>query len=323
MKLGYPNHGLRVTVRLHGTVVGQRVLWSPPVTQLLNMALLTVAASLFLSGLASREITLLGLWTPELSRLAIALLAPTGIVLALLALAWRRQFRLGLDGDDAVPTADGKALATITWNPGHMPVFVDHSDHDRAIVVDRDARWSWSSGDVDVDVAAQERENARRIPTDPLGDMGLVVVALTLYVGVMQAQSIFEMMPQPVAQDAQYEVTPELIARLLNKDLDGADEGIAPRVERPDSERKEGDAYMPAGTEGLVTRAGGGEVEGPRVVRRPKSDLEQLESPAERARRVRQGQHAGNGRFTQPPGCLGTPARARDATGYAGPHRAA
>jgi len=279
MKLGYPRHGLRVTVRLNGTVVGQRVLWSPPVSALLTMAALTGVAALVMDLLGDSGVTLLGFWTPLMSELAILLLAPTGVVLALTALLWRRRVHLGVDGDDAVPTPGGLPLASITWAPGELPSFVDHTAADRVIEMGPDARWRWAMDKVEVEVAAQDHQSARRMPTDPLGDVGLVVVALALYVGVMQAQLFGELMPQPAAPGSGNDVSPELIARLLEKDLDGADEGLTERAQRPDHERKTGDSYLPAGAPGPMTRVGGGPVEGPAVVRAPPSEEQALDPP--------------------------------------------
>ena len=120
MKLGYPRHGLRVTVRLHGTVVSQRVLWAPPVGELLSLSLAAGALCFLFGRLASHDITLMGLWSPLLSQLSVLLLFPTGVGLALAALLWPRHAALG-SGRDAVPTPDGGALATVDWAIGRRP----------------------------------------------------------------------------------------------------------------------------------------------------------------------------------------------------------
>lgn len=278
--LGYPRHGLRVTVRLHGSVVSQRVLWAPPVGPLLSLAALAVAGSAAVGALAHHQVTLAGFWTPVVSQLALVLLAPSGVALGLAALAWPRVQRVGDDDADAVPTPDGLPLATVRWAPGRDPVFFDHLDGDRALVMGADAAWRWGREGVEVDVVAQAREHARRMPTDPLGDMGLVVVALALYVAVMQAGLLVELSPGRAGAGAQgYEVSPELIARLLQRDLDGEEQGISERVERPDYDQEFQGLFMPAGSEGALHRVSGGANQGDEVWRGPAPEDEVERAP--------------------------------------------
>jgi tetratricopeptide (TPR) repeat protein len=266
--LGYPRHGLRVTVRLHGSVVSQRVLWAPPVGMLLALSALSIAGSAAMGALAHLELTVAGFWTPVVSQLALVLLAPSGAALAIAALAWPRVQRVGDDDSDAVPTPDGLPLATVSWAPGRDPVFSDHMDGDRPLVMGSSSTWSWAREGVEVDVVAQAREPARRLPTDPLGDVGLVVVALALYVAVMQAGLLVELSPGRAGAGAQgYEVSPELIARLLQRDLDGEEQGISERVDRPDYDREFQGLFMPAGNDGALSRVSGGQNQGDEVWR--------------------------------------------------------
>lgn len=270
MNLGYPLHGLRVTVRLNDSVVSQRVVWAPPVAELLSLALLSGLVAFIMSLLAANNVVLMGVWSPLMSQLAVVLLVPTGMVLALVGLLWPRQVDLGANGGDAVPTPDGLPLGRVLWAPGRDPVFIDHTDGDQRRSMDAHARWSWSAGDVHVDVSAQHREHARRLPTDPLGDMGLVVVALALYVGMMQARIFVEVMPGQTTIGADdYQLSPELIARLLERDLDGEDQALPERADRPEFDRQGPGVYLPAGNDGTMARAGGGANQGPQVVRTP------------------------------------------------------
>lgn len=275
-RLGYPRHGLRVTVRLHGSVVSQRVLWAPPVGSLLGLSALAILSSAAMGALAHFELTLAGFWTPVVSQLALVLLAPSGAALAVAALAWPRVQRVGDDGDDAVPTPDGLPLATVRWAPGQDPVFTDHCNGDRPLTMGVDSAWRWAREGVEVDVGAQVREVARRLPTDPLGDMGMVVVALALYVAVMQAGLLVELSPGRAGAGAQgYEVSPELIARLLQRDLDGEEQGISERVERPDYDGEFQGLFMPAGNDGQFGRVSGGANQGDEVWRGDPPEAEQ------------------------------------------------
>ncbi len=267
MKLGYPRHGLRLTVRLHGTVVSQRVLWAPPVGELLSLAIATGGLSFLFGQLASGDVTLLGVWSPLMSQLAVLMLFPTGVALALASLFWPRASRVGV-GHDAVPTPHGLALATVHWAPRKDPVLVDHQDDDKKIVLDAKGDWRWRHDAVELDLQAQHREVARRLPTDPLGDIGLVVVALALYVGMLQARTFIEVMPGQAAPGADaYEISPELIARLLERDFEGADQGVQPRVDRPELDQDHRGVYLPVGNQGVLSRTGGGATQGDEVHR--------------------------------------------------------
>lgn len=280
MKLGYARHGLRVTVRLHGTVVSQRVLWAPPVEELLSLALVGGGVAFVMSLLARGNVEVLGVWSPLMSQLSVLLLVPSSVAAALAALAWPRRLELGEHGRDAVPGPDGGPLARVEWEPGKDPLLVDHTRGEQALQMGPGARWGWASDGVEVDVQAQELQRARRLPTDPLGDMSLVVVALCLYVGLIQARTFVENVPGQAkgADEMGYELNPELIARLLQRDFEGADHGVQPRVDRPELEREVDSYYLPAGNDGAMTRAGGGRVDGDEIRRVPEpEEPEELE----------------------------------------------
>lgn len=285
MKLAYASHGLRITVRLQDTVVAQRVAWAPPVAELLKGSLTLLVLSFLLSSSASSGLTLLGLLSPFVAQLLLVVIVPAAVVLAVAALAWPRSQRLGGMGADAVPTPDGRPLAVVQWSPGLAPVLSPSPAGEAPRSMVPGDVWSWRSDEVEVDIVAQEREVARRLPLDPLGDIALVVVILMLYVGLAQARLFFSMAPQSASAPPSYTMSPELIARLLERDLEGEDEGLTEPTERPDHERQNGNLYMPAGSNGPLTRAGGGTEQGLEPVRAPEPEEpatpEELASDAE------------------------------------------
>lgn len=255
--LGYPRHGLRITIRLRETVVGQRVLWAPPVAELLGGGLVLTLLSFLLTLVVRADLELLGL--PSFAwQLLLLVLAPAGAAMALAALVWPRRQRLGASVDDAVPTEDGLHLAEVHWRPGVPPRLSPQGAAAEAQAMPPGSSWRWSRGDVQVDVRAQERETASRWALDPGGDLGLLVVILTLAVGLAQltalGQAIFATSVAPTSMAP----SPELIARLLQKDLEGEEQAAPERVERPEHQRQSGELYMPAGNNGPLVRTGGG-----------------------------------------------------------------
>lgn len=272
MKLGYPSHGLRITVRLQDTVVAQRVVWAPPVGSLLTGSAGVVLLSLLLALSAGAGLDFLGLLSPFVSQLLLVVLTPAALAMAVAALIWPRVQVIGSTGADAVPTADGLPLASVHWRPGASPVLVFAGGAEGSRSMEPGDVWTWRAGEVAVDILAQEREVARRLPVDPLGDIALVVVILTLYVGMAQARLFVGMAPQTASAPPSHSMSPELIARLLQKDLDGEEEGWSEPTQRPDHERQNQGVYMPAGNTGPMTRAGGGSEQGEDPVRGPQPE---------------------------------------------------
>lgn len=223
-----PRHGLRVTVRLHGGVVEQRVHWA---------------------GFGPVD--------------------------------------LGGDGPDAIPTPSGRALVRAHFEQ-RARVRLEPVDPTAASgsLAPGDT-WRWSNGHgVDVDLDLVPRIPARRRGSQPGGDVALLVMVLMLAVGVSQASLIAALLfPQSSAPTMSVEEpTPELLARLLKKDLDGADEGTAERRDRPDHERGHRGLYMPAGQEdGFLDRNGGGRERGDDVRRASHPDEEPTPSEPESA----------------------------------------
>ncbi|MCB9778107.1 MAG: tetratricopeptide repeat protein [Alphaproteobacteria bacterium] len=291
MHLGYSRSGLRVTVRLNGTVVSQRVLWAPPVGRLLTAALVATLFAWGFRGLAQDQVVLFGFWGPLASQFAITLLAPAAAALASAALLWPRVQQLGGDGLEAVPGVPGDALATVRWAPGRPAELIDHADGDRVVVFTKDSHWSWQHADVQVDVEPQHREYARRLADDPLGDVSLVVVAMALWVGVAQAGKFWQTHVAVQASNGdQYEMSPELIARLLERDLEGEQRGIEAQADRPEHDRTSKGVYLPAGNDGTLARANGGENQGPEVIRTPPPEDELDDLPT--ADRPEEGEDA-------------------------------
>lgn len=68
-------------------------------------------------------------------------------------------------------------------------------------------------------------------------------------------------------------VTAEYLARLLNEDYAGEEEGaIVDEIDRPEAEKKNKQIYMPAGNKGPVERMGGAEDTAPTPIRTPDSE---------------------------------------------------
>lgn len=208
----HPRHGLRVTVRLHGGVVEQRVHW------------------------------------------------PT-----------RGTVEIGGAGPDPIPTPSGGPLVEARFDGSSRVQLTSIEPTAGAGRLEPGRTWRWSNGHgVDVDLDLVPRVPARRRGTQPGGDVALLVMVLTLAVGVSQAALLAQFfMPQSShAATSVEEPTPELLARLLERDLDGADEGAPERADRPDHDKGLRGLYMPAGQEdGFLQRNGGGREAGAEVRR--------------------------------------------------------
>jgi tetratricopeptide (TPR) repeat protein len=73
------------------------------------------------------------------------------------------------------------------------------------------------------------------------------------------------------------DVTAEYLARLLNEDFAGDEQGVLTKsLERPDAEKKSRNIYMPAGNKGPLDRMGGAEDTSPTPIRTP--DVEAVSS---------------------------------------------
>lgn len=179
---------------------------------------------------------------------------------------------IGAAGADAVPTPADRGLGRATWQAPDRVAIAGVEGGLPSGVLGAGEVLRWSEGDVSVDVDLVARADASRRPTEPAADLALAVFMLMLVVGVGQARLVVEALFPDTAQRATTAVaepSPELIARLLKKELDGAEEGAEERAVRPEFERGVKSFYMPAGNDGPMERTGGGEVAGPEVVRPP------------------------------------------------------
>jgi len=209
-------HGVRVTARLHGTVVIQTMRWRDR----------------------------------------------AGVV-------------LGAKGAEAIPTPSGGPLLRLQWTAADV-VEVDALEPSaQAGRLDRTTQtWQWTGpSGVTVDLQLVPRKDARRLPHHAGMDLGLAVVVGALMLLVTQTYflaSLFE--GTASGMDSAPEPSPEYIARLLERDLDGADEGLPERVERPEHEQSHQSFYLPAGNDGPRSRVGGGAEVGPQPQRKPPQD---------------------------------------------------
>ena len=74
------------------------------------------------------------------------------------------------------------------------------------------------------------------------------------------------------------DVTAEYLARLLNEDFAGEEDGaLTKSIDRPDAEKKSRNIYMPAGNKGPVDRMGGADDTAPTPIRTPDVDSQPME----------------------------------------------
>lgn len=200
-------HGVRVTVRFHGAVVGQTVHW------------------------------------PWSSR------------------------RIGLTVPESVPTA-GPTLARLVWRGGAAVALLPDEPGVQGAELTPGERWRWQRGDVDVDVDMVPLERARRGERQA-GDLALLALVLLLTVAVGQLNLLASLLTGEAQGSGQAvaEPSPEYIARLLQQDLDGEEDGPPERIDRPEPDKDSESFYMPAGNDGPKDRTGGGAVAGDEVVR--------------------------------------------------------
>jgi len=186
---------------------------------------------------------------------------------------------IGAAADEAVPTPADGGLGRATWRaPDRVEIAGAPEGLPSGPLAPGDVL-HWAQGDVSVDVDLIPRADASRRPTEPAADLALAVFMLMLVVGVGQARLVVEALFPDAAQRAATSVaepSPELIARLLKKELDGADDGAEERAVRPEFERGVKSFYMPSGNEGPIERTGGGATAGPEVQRPPEAPPEDL-----------------------------------------------
>lgn len=142
--------------------------------------------------------------------------------------------------------------------------------------------WTWrGKNGVAVDFVEIPMQPARRSDGGSFGDVGLLVMMLTLTVGLGQLNYLFQaLVGTAPAVTQSVEPSPELIARLLKKQFSGAEDGPVARVQRPESVDVLPSFYLPAGSVGPADRAGGGERAGEAVRRQPPITEDIAQTPA-------------------------------------------
>ena len=170
---------------------------------------------------------------------------------------------------DAIPTPSGRGLVRLVWEGPSRARLEPVEETATPATLGPGQSWRWGNGaGVDVDLDLVPLQHARRLKDDMGGDAALLTMLLMLVLGVAQAQMLLQGVLVGGYQPVSYEPTPEMIARLLERDLDGADEGIAEEPPRTEHEAQAESYYLPAGNDGQLSRAGGGAEVGDRVERR-------------------------------------------------------
>ncbi len=159
---------------------------------------------------------------------------------------------------EMMPGAGPQGVARFRWGPGGE---LDLEAHSEPLRSGADGSWAWSNGrgvSLRIDVIPMKR--AQRRSQDQVGDLALLVMMLTLMVGLAQLNFLFRaIVGERVASTEAMTPSPELIARLLQKEFQGVDEGPVAHVQRPGHVRPSKSFYLPAGSRGPMDRPGGGE----------------------------------------------------------------
>jgi tetratricopeptide (TPR) repeat protein len=168
-----------------------------------------------------------------------------------------------------VPTPSGEPLARIRWTgPGTVEIEPMEPTVPAARLTP-ESRLCWDNfAGVQVDLDLVPRIHARRTSEDAWGDIALLVFMLMMAVGVGQVNYLLAQLIQGApTEEGSFEPTPELIARLLQKDFDGASEGRPLHSQRRSAPTAAPSFFLPAGNDGAWDRVGGGETAG-REIRR-------------------------------------------------------
>ena len=188
---------------------------------------------------------------------------------------------IGKSGEGALPVAGGGALCEARWIARDQ-VEVAGLVQGRLAPGDR---LSWQGeGGLSAELDLVPWRPARRFLFENGGDIALFTLVLALSVGIGQANLLLEFLfpPAVAAGGGGAEITPEIIARLLTKDVDGVEEGVIEQAERPEAEQGAEHRFMPAGDEkGDLRRVGGGKAVGPVVNRYEAEEAEEDDGLAE------------------------------------------
>jgi len=182
----------------------------------------------------------------------------------------RRRWRAA---GEMVPDGNSDRLARYRWGESGELEFEAEADG----LIHRDGvGWSWTGdGGVSVTFDVIPMKRAMRRSQEQVGDLALLVMMLTLMVGVAQLNFLFRaVVGERVASTDAMTPSPELIARLLQRELNGEDVGAVAHVQRPRHVRPSKSFYLPAGSKGPMDRAGGGETIAEEADRAPPSEEE-------------------------------------------------
>jgi hypothetical protein len=170
-----------------------------------------------------------------------------------------------------VPTPSGKALAQARWTSHDSVNIIPIEPSANRASIGKNTAWNWSNqAGVSVQLDLVPRIPARRTTTEAWGDVALFVLMLTLAVGVGQINYLLgHLIHDRPSEEGTFEPTPEFIARLLQKDFAGEQEGRPLVAQRPKPPMAAPSFYLPAGSDGDWRRTGGGQTAGNTVVRTP------------------------------------------------------
>ncbi len=176
------------------------------------------------------------------------------------------------------PPHDSGHAALVHWRGVTVVDVEDPDGETHRLIPGRDL--CLSQGNLDIHFQLVPQFRLARPPLLGEGDLGLAVAVLAMTVLALQLNALTALLGDGgAAGPVMPEPSPELIARLLQEDLDGADEGyLTDPVVREQLEKQVESFYMPAGNKGPLDNAGGAANVAPEPVR--STNTEQPEAPS-------------------------------------------
>lgn len=169
-----------------------------------------------------------------------------------------RPLLIGADSRTALPTPDGGPLAAVRWLKADRVEIRCPLVPDAVQELGPGQLWSWAAGGLRVELSLVPRAQVRLPVGLPTADLSLLAFVLTVFVFLGQTKLLFQQLSTEAPAVRAPEPSPELIARLLQKATDGADEGLEERVDRPEIKEEMNDIYLPSGNDGPMDKADGG-----------------------------------------------------------------
>jgi tetratricopeptide (TPR) repeat protein len=173
----------------------------------------------------------------------------------------------------SVPTDSGGRFATARWLDRSAVEVAPEQGEPRRLAVGDAWRWERPNG-VSVEVGLVP---AHHLPVRVASSGDLTFLLTFAMLSALAAQIaflLFVMFPGGAAAPVP-DPTPELIARLLQEDYAGAEEGsLQEDVARPELSEPGASYYLPSGNKGPLDRYRGGERQGPEIVRTQPTDEE-------------------------------------------------